>query len=316
MIEKAVWAAPESDVSARLKMEILPYFEKGIAGTFPGKDQVAIAYRIFEVKNTKAALILLPGRGEPIIKYAEVVYDLRDLGFSIYILEHRGQGESGLVEGVKFQFVQSYDDYVQDLDTFVRTVVMNKLHSKLFLMGHSMGGAIGTLYAAKYPRVLNGLVLSAPMFDINTQPYSKRTAYLLGQFMCSIGMSKWAAGRDLAQVTSSEARSEMSVQVADQYSKIEWRKISYRWVLASLQALEAIKSSSRDLTLPIILLQAQKDLHVPAEGQNQFCKNAINCEKVLIPNSFHEPLMETDSIRELSLNIIREFLTRHQASTH
>ncbi|MEO5969524.1 MAG: lysophospholipase [Bdellovibrionia bacterium] len=309
MVRQAVWALQESEIFAKLQTEVEPFFETGIAGTFLGKDQVELAYRTFVLENEKAALVLLPGRGEPIHKYAEVVYDLRVLGLSIYILEHRGQGESDLVEGVRSQFVQSYDDYVEDLDTFVRTVVKAKAHSKLFLLGHSMGGAIGTLYAAKYPGVLNGLILSAPMFDMNTPPYSKKTARRLAQFICSIGMGKWTAAKDSFQVTSSQARNEMNIQVADKYSKVQWRNISYRWVLASLNALDAVQECSHKLTLPILLLQAERDLHVPAEGQNRFCRNVASCEKVVVPNSFHEPLMETDSIRNLSLAKIKKFTT-------
>jgi lysophospholipase len=314
MTGKSVWALPESDVVAKLQTEVMPYFETGKAGTLLGKGQVELAYRTFELKDEKGALVLLPGRAETIHKYAEVVYDLRNLGLSVYILEHRGQGESGLVEGVGPQFVQSYDDYVEDLDTFIREVVNVRSRSPLFLMGHSMGGAIASLYIAQHPGIFKGLILSAPMFDINTHPYSKPIAKKLAQLMCKIGMGKKTAGKDDLQVTSSEARNEMSVQSAEKYSKGEWRKITYRWILASLNAVEAVLQSSSKLTLPILLLQADKDLHVPAPGQDLFCKTVPNCEKVVLANSFHEVLMETDSIRDFSLAKIRQFLTSLLAS--
>jgi lysophospholipase len=314
MSERPVWAVPESDVLAKYQTQVAPYFESGIPGTLPGKGQVDLAYRVFEVENEKGVIVLLPGRGEPNHKYAEFIYDLRTLGFSIYILDHRGQGESGFVQGVKIHYVQKFSDYVEDLDTFIRAVVKVKPHPKLFLIGHSMGGAIGTLYAAEYPGIFDGLILSAPMFDMNTKPYSKTIARYLGQFMCAVGFGKWSAARDMNQVTSSEARNEMSVQIADKYSKAEWRKISYRWILASLDALEAIQEKCQKLTLPTLLLQAEKDIHIPAEGQNRFSSKVSHCKKVVMRNSFHEILMETDSIRNLALDKIREFLISHSRS--
>jgi len=308
MVAKSVWAVPELDFLVKFQTKVEPYFKTWNVGSFFGKDQVELVYRSLLLENEKAALVLLPGRGETIYKYAEVVYDLRALGFSIYILEHRGQGESGRVEGVGPQYVQSYSDYVQDLDAFVRTVVMTQPHSKLFLMGHSMGGAIATLYAAKHPGIFKALVLSAPMFDMNTQAYSKKTAQALAKFLCLIGLGKSTAAKDSGQVTSCEARNDMGIQAADKYSKAEWRKVSYQWVLASLEAIALIQEICSKLTLPILLLQAEKDLHVPAAGQDQFCKHVASCRKVVISNSFHEVLMETDSIRNVTLAQVQKFL--------
>src|SRR4051794_26119051 len=97
MIIPSALAISESHYFEKYQNRVLPYFDEGVQGSFTGQDQVEIAYRAFEVEDEKAALVILPGRGEPIQKYAELIYDLRNLDFSIYIMEHRGQGESGQV---------------------------------------------------------------------------------------------------------------------------------------------------------------------------------------------------------------------------
>ena len=71
---------------------------------------------------------------------------------------HRGHGRS---DG-QGQMVDSFDDYVADLATFVTDVRTREPNEPLFLFGHSMGGAIATLYAETRDPQLAGLVLSAP----------------------------------------------------------------------------------------------------------------------------------------------------------
>ena len=39
-------------------------------------------------------LVISPGQGEPALKYAELVYDLKDTGYDIFVIDHRGQGAS------------------------------------------------------------------------------------------------------------------------------------------------------------------------------------------------------------------------------
>jgi lysophospholipase len=295
----------------KLDNEVDPFYKKGTPGTLLTHDRVELAYRSFEQESEKAALVILPGRSEPIEKYAEVIYDLRELGLSIYVFEHRGQGESGLVEDVQAQYVRSYDDYVKDLDLFIRTKVRTRPNRKLFLLGHSMGGAIASLYAAKYPDVFQALVLSAPMLDINTKPYPKIVAYWLSKILCKLGLGKLMAGRDSSPVTSDKTRDERNVKLTDRVSKIRWRLVTYQWIYASLEVLNELQIASLQLKLPVLLLQAEKDLQSPALGQNQFFEKLSHGQKLVLPGSLHEVLMEKDSIRDVCIQKIQSFITSY-----
>ncbi|MGO8654096.1 alpha/beta fold hydrolase, partial [Rhizobium ruizarguesonis] len=74
------------------------------------------------------------GYGESFFKYREIVYDLWQEGYQVYILDHRGQGFSErLIRPNKAQeldpravkrvhdlgYVENFDDFVDDLKTFV-----------------------------------------------------------------------------------------------------------------------------------------------------------------------------------------------------
>jgi alpha-beta hydrolase superfamily lysophospholipase len=58
--------------------------------------------------------------------------------------------------------VDAFDDYILDLHSFVADVRQREPNRPIFLFGHSMGGAIATLYAETRDPDLAGLVLSAP----------------------------------------------------------------------------------------------------------------------------------------------------------
>jgi len=72
------------------------FYNTGNDGTFIGKEDVKIYYKIFKQEsNEKAAIVISTGRTEAAIKYKELIYDLYNNGYSIYIHDHRGQGLSG-----------------------------------------------------------------------------------------------------------------------------------------------------------------------------------------------------------------------------
>lgn len=69
-------------------------------------------------------------------------------------LDHRGHGRSPWADGFSGYF---FPEYVADLDAVVRAVRAGTGRPVL-LVGHSMGGTVGSLYAGARPEALAGLV--------------------------------------------------------------------------------------------------------------------------------------------------------------
>lgn len=55
---------------------------------------MTIKYSSYTRTSHERSLVIVPGRTEPSRKYAELIYDLRDKGLDIYILDQQGQGDS------------------------------------------------------------------------------------------------------------------------------------------------------------------------------------------------------------------------------
>lgn len=59
-------------------------------------------------------------------------------------------------------YVADFEDYVVDLKQFHDQVIMADQPAKLFLLAHSMGGAISALYLERWPDDIKAAVLSSP----------------------------------------------------------------------------------------------------------------------------------------------------------
>jgi len=103
------------------------------------------------------------GIGEHSGRYGNVVDTLLPQSISIWALDLRGHGHS---EG-KRGHVGSFDEYVSDVLSLVNIAREDKKEStRLFLLGHSMGGLIALDFALKCPQMIDGLVVSSPALGL------------------------------------------------------------------------------------------------------------------------------------------------------
>lgn len=109
---------------------------------FSGKDGVKIQWiSVTNPINTRC-IVIVNGRNESFWKYQEIFFEFSRQGYDVYAYDHRGQGASGrLTADPELGHVNSFDDYVDDLQEFVTKVVeKEKDYQHRFLLAHSMGG--------------------------------------------------------------------------------------------------------------------------------------------------------------------------------
>lgn len=120
----------------------------------------------------RRSVLILPGRGEPVEKYAPVAARLNRLGAEVWGLDWRGQGRSprfaatGSPALARRGHVQSFERLVDDAAAVVRSC-----DPPLLVLAHSMGGALFLRLLQKHPsiaEILSGALLSGPMIDIPT----------------------------------------------------------------------------------------------------------------------------------------------------
>ena len=326
--------------------EVLPYYESGEFGTFQGSEGIEIAYGIFEQENEKGALIVLHGTNETALKYAEMIYDLQSSGLSVYIMEHRGHGNSGRMltdteQDRRKVYIDDFDNYIKDVKLFYDTIVMKKNHDKVFIMAHSLGGCIAVRYLETYPDDFHAAVLSSPMLHIiSAHPFrvDERVAHSMTSTMVALGMGKdYALGMEEAEVLvdakdPDKFESELLTKSWKRWrvynELIETRPhllaggagvtwgVTNRFAKLSYEATFKARSygEARKIITPILLFQSGEDWLVGPQGAEKLRKRAVNCKEFKViefPDAYHESYMERDEIREVVVDSTLEFFEDH-----
>lgn len=313
----SLWAISENNYQEEF-LAATNYFESNVQnGVLIGQNLVPLHFSVVN-PEAKDAIVILGGRTEFFAKYIELFYDLKDSGMSLYTLDHRGQGLSGrMLADSEKGHVDSFENYVLDLDLFLRSIVAEKKYDRVFFITHSLGGAILSSYLekmkGKYPVNIVGAILSAPMLEINTGKYPLSVAYAMTKFKVLTGKgdeyvtpgSTFDAIFADNNVTSSDIRYKMTLDVFEKYPEAKLGGSTNRWVNEAIYNDYMIVKNAKKIDVPILLFQAGKDSVVMAEAQDKFCKLAKKCTKVLFPNAQHEILMEVDSIRDIALEKIK-----------
>lgn len=310
----------EDELPAKYQAHINPFWDKQVQKSqFIGEQQVPIHTAWILHPQSKGSIVISSGRTEGSIKYKEVFYDLYQNGYSVFTLDHRGQGQSGrMTVNPDKGHVEDFSFYVADLQQFVDETVVPNSEQKPHLLCHSMGCAIGALYLMQHPNVFQKVVFASPMFGINApipQWLAKSVLHTHRFFNNLFSDAPWYfPGQGNKQkepfednvVTHSEVRYRESVQVFEQLN-VALGGITNGWLNAALWAMDKIHQQADKITTPALLLQSGGDIVVSNETQAQVCSKMPDCRLVTIAEAKHELMMEKDQYRNEAMRRILQF---------
>ncbi len=320
MMTNPAFAIPEQHYDEAWRNRVLPQFSQGKAGNFTARDGVRIAYRLFDQEAPRACVVLLPGRTESVLKYAEVIFDLQKAGFSVAAMDLRGQGASQRLLPTPLGHVEHFEDYITDYEQFIREIVIPHFgQCKRVALAHSLGGAITTAVIQRNPDFFLGAALSAPMYQVRTNPYPERIAQGVLRVMIALGKANQASPDrgdyqhdpdfEHNEVTHSSARFEMNATIERENPGIKVDRPTVRWVSESIRATQAIRKNAESVSIPLLIFQAEADRIVRKEAQTDFCSRARHCERVPYAGAYHEILMEKDEVRNDAMTRLQAFFS-------
>jgi lysophospholipase len=307
------------------RAELIQFWSKVQQENLTIEPGITLAYGFIKHEDNRRAIVISNGRVESYLKYQELIYDCYQQGFSVYALDHRGQGLSSRLTTNPHQgHVERFSDYVDDFKKFMTCVVKPELHDEIFLIGHSMGGTIATHYIHQEPTTFNAAVLSAPMYGIilplpaavikllarkliNTQPvigsHLVTTNYVIG------GRDYQAINFTLNQLTHSPLRYQHYRDLYQQHPQCQLGSPTNQWLAEAIDAAKASIDMARGSQIPLLIMQAGKDKIVCNQAQN----NAVAglCQRIIIEGAFHEVFIETDTLRDQALKSMFDFINQH-----
>ncbi|QXW29708.1 alpha/beta fold hydrolase [Aeromonas sanarellii] len=326
-VNHAVPLTTEHEVPA-LYQQTLPDFwrQHAVEGAFKGKDGITIRYAALRQAKVDRAILIVNGRVESYLKYQELAWDLWRQGYSLYLIDHRGQGLSGrMLADPEKGYVDQFDDYVVDLKQFHDEVIAADKPAKLFLLAHSMGGAISARYLERWPDDMQAAVLSSPMMGINLgglpKWLAKGLAATMGRVGGWFGEAPYGPGQGPYEdhgfadneLTHSEARYQAFRQVYAQHPQIRLGGATAHWIHQGIAGSDAAVANAGAIKTPLLVLQAGDDSVVDNAAQDAFCANA-RCEggkPLRIEGAWHELFIEADPQRQVALNATLAFFARY-----
>ncbi len=304
--------------------------------SFTGVDGIQLKYASFCQPTHTKCLIICTGRSESYLKYEELISELFQQGFDIFILDHRGQGLSErMLNNPHKGYVKNFDDYAADLNTFVNTIVepysLTKQQS-IYLLAHSMGSTIALRYFQLYQHPIKAAVLSSPMITFSrkglplflvesiiniTQAINNRCSKTPWYF---IGQGDYKAIPFANNPLShSPNRYQAFINLYENTPEIQLGGVTIKWLQEALKVYKKLFKEVDKLNIPIQVLQAGADRVIDNEAQNQFCQrlhqhypaSCPNGRPIVIDGAKHELFIEADCYRQPAITTALNWFTQH-----
>lgn len=202
-------------------------------------------------------------------QYAEVAKRFVAAGLAVYALDHRGRGKS---EGERFH-VDKFSDYIDDLATFIQIAKNNEPGLPVFLLGHSAGGVIASLYALEHQSGLAGLISESFAFELPAPGFALAALKGLSHIAPHLRVLK------LKNVDFS--RDPKIVESMNRDPLIAGENETAKTIAELIRADERLREEFPHITLPLLILHGTSDKAAKADGSRFFNETAGSVDKSL-----------------------------------
>lgn len=269
-----------------------------------------------ERSDPRGSIVIFPGRTEFIEKYLETVEDLTERGFTVLVMDPRGQGLSQrlTVDPLK-SYVGNFQDYADDLAGVISQFapLLPKPH---ILMGHSMGGCVALQAVISGVMRPSAVVCSAPMLGL----YDVSTPIMIGfiKLFAALGMAKknlpFQRGRsgipvpfESNKLTSDPARYEDWAAYFNNVERVRLGPPTYGWVVQALRSMSFVNKNADKLKIPALIVAAGADPIVEPSSNEEFAEKS-GATFAVVPGALHELFLERDEYRDQFFSALDSFL--------
>ncbi|KAG7271895.1 hypothetical protein CRUP_038147 [Coryphaenoides rupestris] len=266
-------------------------------------DGLHLFCRYWEPDGPPRALVFVAhGAGEHCGPYDEIALRLKELSLLVFAHDHVGHGQS---EGERM-VVKDFQVYVRD--SLQHIDLMKARHASLpvFIVGHSMGGAISILTACERANEIAGVVLIAPLVQLSPDsatPFKVFMAKLINHVFPSLPLgtiqSKWLS-RDPKKVAAYDQ------DVLNYHGGL---RVSFG--VQMMAAVARIEQEIPSIAWPFLLLHGDVDKLCDIGGSRLLYERATSADKKLkvYEGSYHALHHELPEVSESVLKEITSWIT-------
>ncbi len=240
----------------------------------------------------KAVLIVVHGLAEHSGRYMNVVNHFVPSGYAVYGCDHIGHGKSA---GERV-YVERFQDYIDTLEIFSGMIRDWQPGKPIFMIGHSMGGLIGTAYLLEHQHELSGVVLSGP--GVKVPDNISKAVIFMGKILSRILPKTGILQLDAKGVSRDPA-------VVDAYVNdplVYTGKVTARLGAEMLKKMQEVTDNAARIKLPLTILQGSDDILIDPSGA-QLLYDLVSSEDKSIKiyeGFYHEVFNEPEHEKVLS----------------
>ncbi len=255
------------------------------------KDGLRLFGQSWMPQQARGIIVLVHGLAEHSGRYDDFAKNASAAGLGVFAIDLRGHGRSP----GEALWVNSFDDYLLDIDALMETVSLSAAPCPLFLMGHSLGGAIAVRWVSQrteQTRSLRGLVLSSAALKIGpgTPALLVKLAPLISRWLPRLRTQALDANL-ISSIASEVARYRDDPLVC-------LRAPPARTGAQVLAVMPTNLAAASTLTLPLYVFHGTADTLTSPEGSQAFHTAWGGSDRALRlwTGSMHETLNDIDRV--------------------
>jgi len=238
--------------------------------TFSSTGGINIFFRSWQPDGPKrGVLLIVPGFNSHSGYYADVAPRLAVPGLSVYAIDLRGRGRS---DGERF-YVQSFNEYVEDVHGLAALVRSREPGLPVYILGHSAGGVVASLYALEHQADLAGLICESFAFQVPAPDFA---------IAALKGLSHLAPHAHVLKLHNEDFSRDPAVVSAMNLDPLIANETQPTRTIAELaRADERLGHDFPQITLPILILHGTADKATKPSGSQTFYDTAGSKDKTL-----------------------------------
>lgn len=259
------------------------------------------AWRHAPSGNPRARVLLIHGLGEHSARHINTIEYLVSHGVEVVRFDLRGAGLSG---GLR-QWVERFGDYVEDAAHVLHWIQRELPALPLFVLGHSLGGAVATYFTAIHQAEITGLVLSAPAHRPGLGVSPVKIA--VGRWLCRVFPKLRIPG----SLDNSSLSKDPTIGATYTADPLACHFNTLRQGNEILEALDAMVEQAKRIHVPVFIAHGSMDRLVRLDGSFELLTALASKDKSLyiVPNGYHE--LHNDLEKEEYFRTLLNWVEKH-----
>ncbi|MPR36222.1 alpha/beta hydrolase [Salmonirosea aquatica] len=266
-------------------------------GTFISEEGLNISYKNWKSKEIpKAIVVFAHGFNSHSGYFQWPAEQLTAQNYEVYGIDFPGRGNS---DGERY-YIADYEQFVIELDKLVNIAKAAHPDLPTFLLGHSAGGVLSSIYTLKHQDKLRGFICESFAFQVPAPDFA--VAVLRG-------ISHVFPHAHVLRLKNEDfSRNQEVVDFMNNDPLIANEVQPTRTVQQLSLADEKLKAEMPAIKLPLLILHGTADKATKPSGSQYFYDSASSEDKTLkfYEGHYHDLLNDTD--KEIVMNDILSWL--------